>query len=101
MKIGISINSSYNVDDARDGARWMIEQAKPAINRAARLATDGWPRRTSHRRPPDGVWTPILSPATDINASRASRPSGAGRGHRRKGGVCRLSRVSARGDDCR
>ena len=30
MKIGISINSSYDVDNVRDGARWMIERAKAA-----------------------------------------------------------------------
>ena len=30
MKIGISITSSYDVDDVRDGARWMIERAKAA-----------------------------------------------------------------------
>lgn len=30
MRIGISITSSYRVDDARQGARWMIERAQAA-----------------------------------------------------------------------
>ncbi len=30
MRIGISITSSYQVDDARQGARWMIERAQAA-----------------------------------------------------------------------
>ena len=30
MKIGISLSSSYDVDDVREGARWMIERAKAA-----------------------------------------------------------------------
>lgn len=28
MRIGISMNSSYNVKDVREGARWMVERAK-------------------------------------------------------------------------
>lgn len=32
MRIGISIASSYNVTDARDGAAWMIERAKAAAD---------------------------------------------------------------------
>ena len=30
MKIGISTASRYDVDNVRDGARWMIERAKAA-----------------------------------------------------------------------
>src|SRR5215204_3665135 len=30
MRIGISVTSSYAVDDARVGARWMIERAQAA-----------------------------------------------------------------------
>src|SRR5262249_58146599 len=30
MKIGISLTSTYNVKDPRDGARWMIERARAA-----------------------------------------------------------------------
>jgi alkanesulfonate monooxygenase SsuD/methylene tetrahydromethanopterin reductase-like flavin-dependent oxidoreductase (luciferase family) len=32
MKIGISLSSSYNVDDVRTGARWMIERAKASAD---------------------------------------------------------------------
>src|SRR5690606_1453823 len=30
MRIGISVSSSYRVDDVRDGARWMVERAAAA-----------------------------------------------------------------------
>lgn len=30
MRVGISLNSTYRVDDSRDGARWMIERAAAA-----------------------------------------------------------------------
>ncbi len=32
MKIGISIASSYDIENVRDGAQWMLERAKAAAD---------------------------------------------------------------------
>lgn len=72
MRIGISIASSYNVTNARDGARWMLERAKAAADAGLDSLFLG-----DHHVTPGPYYqnTPILARA--LANWRADAPAGA------------------------